>query len=102
MKSLAKIIFGQILLVDVVADATSIFFQFLLFEYLSPHPEAVSPRLSRAFSSSLSLYREHWTWAGVTLLLNEFLKTSVARPRPHFLETCQPKWELIDCQANGG
>lgn len=38
----------------------------------------------------------------VTSSINLALKTMLARPRPHFMATCSPDWDNINCQDNGG
>merc|ERR1719318_671363 len=30
------------------------------------------------------------------------LKTMVPMPRPHFITTCNPDWEALNCEQNGG
>ena len=30
------------------------------------------------------------------------LKKMLAIPRPHFIDTCNPDWDLVNCSQNGG
>ena len=34
--------------------------------------------------------------------LNLALKTMLAIPRPHFIDTCNPNWDLVNCSQNAG
>ncbi len=59
-------------------------------------------KVSLAFQRASRAFGHYFVYGGFSLLLNELLKTLVAEPRPHFLDTCQPDWKKVDCEANNG
>ena len=59
-------------------------------------------RLRVSWRSAKRIYGDYWTSSLLNVIFNELLKTAVAEPRPHFLDTCQPDWERIDCTQNDG
>jgi len=48
------------------------------------------------------LYVRYFLWATLNILLNDMTKIIVAVPRPHFIETCIPDWQNINCSHNSG
>lgn len=60
------------------------------------------PRLWQAICRAIPLFGGYMMCWSFNLLSNEITKTLVAEPRPHFIETCKPDWEQIDCKANNG
>ena len=55
-----------------------------------------------SWRSARDIYSDYWASSLLNVLVNELLKTLVAEPRPHFLDTCKPNWESIDCTHNKG
>ena len=55
-----------------------------------------------SWRSARDIYSDYWACSLLNVVFNELLKTLVAEPRPHFLETCKPDWETIDCTRNRG
>ena len=44
----------------------------------------------------------YWYAQALNTIINILMKMIVSRPRPHFLDSCRPDWERIDCQASDG
>ena len=48
------------------------------------------------------LYFRFWVSLTFSMCINLAMKTLTAVPRPHFIDTCQPRWDIINCSAHGG
>jgi len=59
-------------------------------------------RFKVSWRSARGIYSDYWASSLLNVVFNELLKTVVAEPRPHFLDTCKPDWEKIDCTQNKG
>lgn len=55
-----------------------------------------------AFSTTLSVYLRFFVSLTFNIVVNMVLKTLSSVPRPHFVDTCSPDWNRINCSANGG
>jgi len=47
--------------------------------------------------TTLYVYFSYWVGQSVNTIVNISLKCMASTPRPHFLDTCQPDWNKIDC-----
>ena len=59
-------------------------------------------RFRVSWRSARDIYSDYWAASLLNVAFNELLKTLVAEPRPHFLDTCKPDWAAIDCTLNNG
>ena len=59
-------------------------------------------RFRVSWRSARDIYSDYWAASLLNVAFNELLKTLVAEPRPHFLDTCKPDWAAIDCTLNKG
>lgn len=86
------------------SDFCFLLFQFYYFElcFFKATVSDATAWKSMAWARAKKFYGDYWFGMGINLLLNEIMKTVVAEPRPHFLETCKPDWSKIDCNANDG
>jgi len=48
------------------------------------------------------IFIRFWVSLTFNIALNMVLKTLTAVPRPHFIDTCKPLWEKINCSHHGG
>jgi len=67
----------------------------------SPRPGLFST-FSFTVSSTCSIFTRYWVSLTGCAMINLALKTMLAFPRPHFLDTCQPDWSAVNCSENGG
>ncbi|XP_023325883.1 phospholipid phosphatase 3 isoform X2 [Eurytemora carolleeae] len=85
---------------------TFIFLPIIALVYLTEWVQISAPELrSRCKESgrrTLFIFIRYWIACTVNILVNDVLKVLTAVPRPHFLETCQPDWDNINCTDNGG
>ncbi|EYC02533.1 hypothetical protein Y032_0099g3169 [Ancylostoma ceylanicum] len=54
-------------------------------------------KLANYFVTSTLLYLKYELTFALCVFLMEYLKCTVGRLRPHFLEACQPDWSRMDC-----
>lgn len=66
-----------------------------------PHMGALAV-CKRAAVATGQVFVRFWVSLTFNIAINMALKTMTAIPRPHFIDTCQPIWERINCSANGG
>jgi phosphatidate phosphatase len=59
-------------------------------------------RSQEAGRRTLFVFTRYWVASTVNILINDVLKMLTGVPRPHFLETCMPDWDSINCTDNGG
>jgi len=52
--------------------------------------------------TSLTIYAKYFTFLTANIFINFCLKILCSIPRPHFIDTCQPDWDNINCDENGG
>jgi len=55
-----------------------------------------------AASNAGSIFLRYWVAFTGNILVNLTLKALASTPRPHFIDTCRPDWQMVNCSANGG
>jgi len=55
-----------------------------------------------AASNAGSIFLRYWVAFTGNILVNLTLKALASTPRPHFIDTCRPDWQRVNCTANGG
>lgn len=82
-----------IILVNIIVFTTEIF----------QHPEIEFITVcKKATMITVHIFLRFWVSLTFNVFLNMALKTLTAVPRPHFLATCQMKWEKLNCTTHGG
>jgi len=55
-----------------------------------------------AASKAGSIFLRYWVAFTGNILVNLSLKALASTPRPHFIDTCRPDWQRVNCSENGG
>jgi len=55
-----------------------------------------------AASNAGSIFLRYWVAFTGNILVNLTLKALASTPRPHFIDTCRPDWQRVNCSENGG
>ncbi|CAD6188668.1 unnamed protein product [Caenorhabditis auriculariae] len=56
-------------------------------------------RLSKFFATTTLVYMKYLLTYALCTFIMEYLKCSVGRMRPHFVEVCNPDWKNIKCDS---
>jgi len=67
-----------------------------------PRNQSQRDVLAKAGKATGKVFWRYWVIATGNVLINLTLKTLASTPRPHFIHTCNPDWERINCTDNGG
>jgi len=83
-----------------------VFLPFILIVFATEMSQAsekvllTSIRIAAVTTSQVFL--RFWVSLTFSMCINLAMKTLTAVPRPHFIDTCQPRWDMINCSAHGG
>lgn len=58
--------------------------------------------IKKAAVTTGQVFLRFWVSLTFNMGINLAMKTITAVPRPHFIDTCNPRWEEINCSAYGG
>lgn len=87
-KTMVILLFGPILLL------------FFFTELFQVEGCGLKELMKEAGLRTLYLYIRYWIASTFNILINDILKVLTAVPRPHFIQTCQPDWDKINCTGN--
>jgi len=79
-----------------------IIFIILLTELFHGPKEGVGHQLKRAGKTTARIYFNFFMGMVGNVIINDVVKSLVARPRPHFWDTCKPRMDMFNCSQNGG
>jgi len=80
-----------------------VFFLILLTEVFHvPWNQGLRTVITTTATVTGKVFLRYWITLTANVLLNLVLKILTSTPRPHFIDTCQPDWERINCTENGG
>jgi len=90
----AKLLF-QVILIPII------FIVFITEAFMLPNLGALAA-CKKSVSTTAHVYFRYWVGMSVNTIANITLKTMASTPRPHFLDTCKPDWDQVDCDGNEG
>jgi len=83
-----------------------VFLPFILIvfatELFQAYEKVLLTGIKIAAATTGQVFLRFWVSLTFSMCINLAMKTLTAVPRPHFIDTCQPRWDIINCSAHGG